>query len=592
VARHRDNASRRRVSRGPIIVVLAMVIVALAAFGWFRLRDKVDAQGSTAAASCVSGPSTLSVVADDAIAPALTELAQRYTATKTVIRDHCVQVAVRVAGGQQVLAGLQGSWDNATIGDPPAAWVPQDSSLTAQLAAGKPAIITDKIRSVASSPLVLAVPQPAAQAVSGAKLSWGDLAKVQGAPDGWARFGQPSWGTSTIALPTGKDGSTTATLTVAAVAAGASGTSPVTPSVLGAPPVVSALDTLRRQGPAQQPSSTSTALSALRQLTVVAGSPYQALPATEQQVFANAGQAGSTPIAGVPLTGPTPVADYPYAGIKAAWVDDTQSRAAAAFSDYLAQPAQQKLLADKGFHAGDAALPPASPTVSFTPVTTTLGPVDAATSAAVTALLAAPAVAPAPPTSTSTSTVLLDVSESMSTRKNGTTRLDATTSALDARIGELPGAAGVGLWTFSTDLNAGLPYRVNVPTGPLADSGRRQNLTTALPALTPKTGTSLNFSIGAAYSSAVQNYTAGQPNSVLVITDGRNDGRTTASELQATIAKAQDPTKPVRIDVVTIGSQPDTTALRQLTDKTGGKLVPTDDTGGTPLSAAFAQLLS
>jgi len=529
------------------------------------------------------------VVADDAIAPALTELAQRYTATKTVIRDHCVQVAVRVAGDQQVLAGLQGSWDNATMGDPPAAWVPQDSSLTAQLAAGKPAIITDKIRSVASSPLVLAVPQPAAQAVSGAKLSWGDLAKVQGAPDGWARFGQPSWGTSTVALPTGKDGSTTATLTVAAVAAGLSGTSPVTPSVLGAPPVVSALDTLR-QGPAQQPSSTSTALSALRQLTLVAGSPYQALPATEQQVFANAGRAGSTPIAGVPLTGPTPAANYPYAGIKAAWVDDTQSRAAAAFSDYLAQPAQQQLLGNKGFHAGDAALPPASPTVSFTPVTTKLGPVDAATGAAVTALLAAPAVAPAPPTSTST--VLLDVSESMSTRENGTTRLDATTSALDARIGELPGAAGVGLWTFSTDLNSGLPYRVDVPTGPLADSGRRQNLTTALPALTPKTGTSLNFSIGAAYSSAVQNYAAGQPNSMLVITDGRNDGRTTTSELQATIAEAQDPTKPVRIDVVAIGSQPDTTALRQLTDKTGGKLVQTDVTGGTPLSAAFAQLLS
>jgi len=336
--------------------------------------------------------------------------------------------------------------------------------------------------------------------------------------------------------------------------------------------------------------STSTALSALRQLTLVAGSLYQALPATEQQVFANAGQAGSTPIAGVPLTGPTRVADYPYAGIKAAWVDDTQSRAAAAFSDYLAQPAQQKLLADKGFHAGDAALPPASPTVSFTPVTTTLGPVDAATSAAVTALLAAPAVAPAPPTSTST--VLLDVSESMSTRENGTTRLEATTGALDTRIGELPGAAGVGLWTFSTDLNAGLPYRVDVPTGPLADSGRRQNLTTALPALTPKTGTSLNFSIGAAYSSAVQNYAAGQPNSVLVITDGRNDGRTTTSELQATIAKAQDPTKPVHIDVVAIGSQPDTTALRQLTDKTGGKLVQTDVTGGAPLSAAFAQLLS
>jgi len=221
-------------------------------------------------------------------------------------------------------------------------------------------------------------------------------------------------------------------------------------------------------------------------------------------------------------------------------------------------------------------------------VTTPLAPSDAAASAAVTALLAAPAVAPIQ----LTSTVLLDVSASMSAAEDGTTRLDATSRALGVRIGALPDSAGVGLWTFSTDLNSGLPYRVNVPTGALSDDTRRQNLQSVLSSLTPASGTSLNFSVGAAYTSAVQGYAAGHPNSVLLITDGPNDGRTTLAELQASIDKARDPAKPVRIDVVAIGAQPDAAALRQLTGTTGGTLLRTGVPDGTPLTAALAQLLA
>ena len=585
MARHRDNSARRRVSRGPIIVITVVIVIALAVFGWFRLSDRIDTQRSSAAAACVSGPSTLVVAANDAIAPALTELGDRYTATKTVIRDHCVQVAVRAVGDQQALAGLQGTWDAATLGDPPAAWVPQDTALTAQLAAAKPAALVDKVRSVATSPLLLAVPQTAADSMRSARLSWADLADLQRAPEGWARFGHPSWGTATIALPAGTKGSNSAALTLQAVAAGVSGTVPVTPRTLSSPPVASALNALR-QGP--QPDSMATALSALRELTGVAGSPFQAVPATEQQVFTAAGQPGATALAGVALTGPTPVADYPYVGIKAPWVDDTQSRAAAAFAEYVNQPEQRKTLATKGFHAGDAPLPAASPVVDFAPIPVTLPPADAATSTAVAALLSPLPVAPVP----LTTTVLLDVSESMSTQQEGSTRLKAATRALATRIGELPDSAGVGLWTFSTDLGGGLPYRVNVPTGPLSEGGRRQSLQSVLPSLSPKTGTSLNYSVDAAFTRAVRDYAAGRPNSLLVITDGRNDGRTTFAELQAGIDKARDPARPVRIDVVAIGAQPDTAALRQLTDKTGGKLVQTGVAGGTPLATAVAQLLA
>lgn len=388
MSRHRDGGARRRISRGPVIVVVVILVLVLAVVGWFKLRDNIDEQRTSAADTCVSGQSTLEVAADSSIAPALTVLADRYTASNTVIRDHCVRISVRALPDRQVLAGLQGNWDAATLGAPPAAWVPLDSASSVQLAAAKPELVTAKIRSVASSPLVLAVPRPAVQAIAAAKLSWADLPKLQGAPDGWSRFGQPNWGALTIATPTGQDGSTAASLTVQAIGAGLAGTSPVTAKALAEVTVSSPLATLRAK-PQPQPTSTAAALNAISALSAIVGSPYQAVPATEQQVYAAAQKIGTTALAGVTLAGPTPLADFPYVGIKAAWVDDTQSRAAAAFSEFLGLPEQQKVLAAAGFRAGDAPSPD-STAVSFAPVTTVLPPPDAPTAAAITALLAAP----------------------------------------------------------------------------------------------------------------------------------------------------------------------------------------------------------
>jgi Tfp pilus assembly protein PilX len=389
VSRHRDGAARRRMSRGPVIAVVLVVAVVLAIFGWFGLRDRIDAQRVSAADSCVSGQSTLEVAANSSIAPALTELAERYTAKNTVIRDHCIRVVVRAASDQRVLAGLQGTWDNATLGAPPAAWVPLDSSSSAQLAAAKPAFVTDKIRSLATSPLLLAVPRAAAQAISAANLSWADLPKLQSAADGWSRFGQPNWGALTIATPTGRDGSTAAALTTQAVAAALSGTAPVTAEVLARPATISAIAALRLK-PRPQPTNTASALSAMTGLSNIKDSPFQAVPATEQQIFDVSQDPGSTPLATVQLAGATPMADFPFVGIKAPWVDDTQGRAAAAFSEFLGQPDQQKVLAAAGFRSGDAPLPAATPAVSFAPVGTVLPAPDAAAAAAVDALLTKP----------------------------------------------------------------------------------------------------------------------------------------------------------------------------------------------------------
>ncbi|WP_164860600.1 substrate-binding domain-containing protein [Rhodococcus sp. X156] len=581
-------------SRGPIIALGVIVVLVLGVLGWRSVGDRIDDQRASAEDACVSGETVLTVAADLAVTPALTELATRYTDSNQVVRDHCVRVQVHAAADDEVLAGLQGEWDATRSGPPPAAWVAKDSSWTAELAAAKPALL-GKSRSVATSPVLLAVPQPAAQAMTTAGVSWADLPRLQGA-QGWAGYGHPEWGTTTIALPTGNDSSTATALAVQGVVTAATGTAAVTTETLARPEAQEALRLLRAAG--AEPGSTATALTAIRGLGSVAGSPYQAVPATEQQIYAAAQQPGSTALAGVILAGATPVADYPYVGVKAAWVDETQSRAAEAFGEYLGQPEQQQTLAAAGFRAGDAT-PPSSDAVSFAPLTTTLPAPDAATGTALRTLLAtpapasppvAPAAAPAATTPAAATTVLLDISRTMAAREGDRTRLTAVTEALRGRIGQLPETSRLSLWTFSGNLDRGAPYRVDVPIGTLGapDSELRRQLDGTLGALSPRTSTSLYFSVGDAYQAAVRAHVPEQATSLLVVTGGRDDGRATLRQLLAKIDAAKDPARPVRIDVVAVGDTPDLAALTEITARTGGTVVRSS---AAELPGALAPLL-
>lgn len=576
MARHRDTTRSRGISRGPVVTVAAVLVLVLLVLGWFQVRAQVDEQTSAAAARCVDGTSTLTVAADPDAAPALTDLAQRFTDTAPVVRDQCVVVSVRPVGQDEVLAGLQGSWDAATLGPEPAVWVAQESSTAGLLPAEGLVAAEGDRASLMTSPVLLALPSAAAAAVTDAGLSWAQLPGLQSAPDGWAQLGAPQWGELSLGLPPGAAVTAAATR---AVAADVSGTTP-TADLAAQPEVAAALSALGA-GPQPQPGSTSAALDTLAGTADPATAPYQLVPATEQQVFAHGGE-----LSGVQPGGPVPVLDFPYLAITAPWVDETQSRAASAWQEFLGAPEQQQTLADAGFRAGDVPLPDGGQALAFAPLTDPMVPADPTTVDALTTALTAPAQ------SGPRSTVLLDVSSSMGTALGDTTRLGATTAGLAARVAALPDQNQLGLWVFSGQPGAAPPYRVLVPTAPLSDGGaQRAALGSALDGATPETTTSLNAATIAAYTAAVEAAEPAAPDSLLVIADGPDDdGTTTAADVLAAIASLGGVDNGVRVDVIALG-EADVAALTEVAAATGGTLRAVGDARDPALGAALDELL-
>ncbi len=121
---------------------------------------------------------------------------------------------------------------------------------------------------------------------------------------------------------------------------------------------------------------------------------------------------------------------------------------------------------------------------------------------------------------------------------------------------------------------------------------RRQALDARLAKATPATGSSTYTSLEAAYKSAVDGYTPGRTNSVLLVTDGANDDSVARADLLSAIAAASSTSKPVRIDVVTIGENPDLNTLQALADRTGGSLEKVTSSDGAALPTAISKLLS
>lgn len=580
MARHRDGAATRGISRGPVIAVVVVAALVLLTLGWFRVRDDIGQQGAQAAAACVSGRSEVTVAADPDVAVPLTELARRYDATAPVVRDQCVTLTVSSLSSGRVLAGLLNGWDTATLGPRPAGWVAQDSSFTARL---PPVQLDGNPTSVASSPLVLAVPGAAGATVSASGLTWAELPALQGATNGWSRLGQPSWGTFTAALPTGSAGSTLTPQAVQAVVAGASGAAPTQASLTN--PAVAAALTALGHGPAPQPVATDAALTALGALTAVPGSPYQAVPATEQQVYAATRAAPGSVSAGV-LAGAAPAPDYPLALLAGSGVNDTQSRAVAAFGLYVQGGDRQQVLADAGFRTRGGTLPAASDAVTFGPPAAALAPTDAATADALTTALTTPAVAPR-------TTVLLNVSTSMDAPEQGGTRLAATTAALTARVQALPVGSSTGLTTFVRGPGGSAPPATDVPVGALAaDGAQRGALAGALGALRTRGAVSADSSVVSVYAAAVAAYSAAGTNRVVVVTDGPNDnGGTAEAGVLAAARAATDPARPVQVDVVAIGAE-DIGALTALARATGGTVTRVSGGGSAQMTAALAALLT
>lgn len=568
---HRNTGRGRSVAAGPVIVVITIAVVVAAVFGWFALRDRISDQGVDAANQCVEGSAVLTVAADPDISGPVEQLAARFNESAPVVRDHCVTVQVRATASDTIRAAVNSgidNWDTAALGNRPGLWIPQ-SSADVEAVTDRGAI-DGTPRAVASSPVVLAAPPTVADAVVAAGASWADLVRLQRDPQA---LGLPEWGGLRLALPTGSDTGAT-TLAVAAIAAGVRGdpSSALTVDQVSSSQLVSAISELAvtdTQAAAVSPTTTYDALATLDN-AAGPGDAIHAVPVTEQQLAST----DSSTLTAVRPLGPTPIADHPAVVLSG---DETSTRAAARFVEFIRQPDGAQTLREAGFGVGDDD--------DGSTVAAPSGPV----SDALLTVLRNPVLP-------RRATVLLDVSESMGTTEGGATRLENTVRALSAQFQRVPDSTELGLWSFSENLDGGRAYRIDVPTGPMTvpvgTTSRLSALDSAAARSTPASASYSYVSLLAAYRDAVSGYVPGRANSVVLITDGPDDDPSVPTEkLLTDLTSASDPARPVAVNILRIGDNSGSSAFDEIAARTGGTVEAVSSSDSPDLTDRLGKLL-
>ena len=577
--RHRGSG-RRGISTSVIVLAVSAVLLVVAVLGWFGIRDRIDDQATAAAETCVEGDTVLHIAADPLIAPALTELTEGWTGEgPRVIRDHCVTADVTAVDSLAAAAALGAEqWDPA-LGPEPALWVPVDTRLSARA----PHAVDGTPRSLATSPIVLAVPTDLGRALTTATVRWQDLPRLQNDPAAMRAIGLDIWGSLGLALPTGTDTHAT-TLALEAVAASVtdSGTGPITLERAATPAAITAVSTLAlgadTLGAVGTTGDTLSALGA-RPTTDAA---VHAVPVVEQQLLRALADGQIRGLTGHLPIGPAPVADFPAAVVDAPWIDETLARAAAEFADYARRPEQAAALATHGFRTATTDPQPTGE-LPLPRIDTVLAPADPT----VDDVLAALRLAPVTPRKI---TMVVDTSTSMRTAAGDGTRLSATADAVREAMRRASLNSVMGMYVFDDDTPAG--HRLAIIRDGLTDT-KRTALSTVLDDIDLSEDEPVYATLTVAYRDAVDNYDPTRPNSVLAVIDSDDPDEAAAADLLAAIDELSTPETPVRIDVVLLGDDvTDPAALRRAADLTGGTFTPVEPSDASALSELLRKLAS
>lgn len=368
--RVRDDKNKLRhrgISRGLVMVALSIVLVVACVVVWFRIGDHVDREADAAAAACVDGPATVTVVADPDITPGLNAIAQSYSATKPVVRDHCVRIAVVPRDEKITLDALTSSWDSASMGPYPAVWVPQSSVWAAELETAKPDLVDGLAESLVTSPIVLTAAPELGTALS-RTLDWGQLPALARRTDSLDDFALSGWGSLRMAMPHNaqSDSSALAAQAVAMEVNRSSG--PLTAAAASSARVQSTIKTLIESAPRSPDGTPAGAATAIASARDPAKADIHAVPITEQRLYQLTKDDARARLSEVIPKGPTPIADYPFLRLTGARIPDYASATVAEFFTFAGKPQNLRSLTGLGFR-GAAPLPATTATVTFPPIT-------------------------------------------------------------------------------------------------------------------------------------------------------------------------------------------------------------------------------
>ncbi|WP_353952156.1 substrate-binding domain-containing protein [Knoellia sp. S7-12] len=534
MGRHQSEASAPS-QRGVIAALVAGAVVI--AGGAYALGKGTGSDGAGAttegsSAGCASAPLRVEVT------PEVADLVKTQLATATKANP-CHRYEVTSTRASSVASRIR-------QGKAPDAWIADSSVWLDQTTAGSSgsAVKTDWVSggSLAHSPVVLANPVKSKDKLTGELASWADLVNKSGA----IHLANPHLDTASRLAFLASRGDQATTKDVTA------GQRIILLSRFAATGAADLLASV------QDPTKSSTTRS-------------EPFPLSEQALAAYAKTA--------------PGALAPVA-----------PRAGTLFMDYPWTPAPDlspalKEIADAGFRAlTSASATDAFAKAGFRPDDDSGGPtIDGVEAASITALkpMAGPARLDALRQwdvlkADARMLAIVDVSGSMKTvakDTGGKTRAKVAEESLITAVEKLPDGSQVGGWIFSTDKGGkGKDWAPIAPIARLDEPEGKGTHRDAIAAALKKFpsyisgDTGLYDTTAAAFDEMNKTYDPEYFNSVVIITDGKNDdpgGGLDLAQLLAHIKKGHDPARPVR--VITIGmGEADTKALQTISAATGG----------------------
>jgi Ca-activated chloride channel homolog len=592
----RHLAQRRRRRPTALLAAACVLLVLALGIGGFVLFFNQPAKSL----ACRSGSLPLHVVVSPDQAGVITQAAAEYERRRPAVDDRCVEIQVRGIDSVEAAGALSTGWDESTQGPRPDVWVPASSTWALQVALRQQAsrqavLIPFEYPKVATTPMVMAMPKPMAEALGWPRrpLSFRDLLGAVRNPEGWGALGHPEWG----AFKLGKTDPNLSTpgleALIAAVFAATGQTSELSVETL-----VKQEDQLRQvilgleRAPGQDADTPATFLANLQQADQADQTLgfVSAVPLDEKSVWDyNRGNAGGLEEAGerakpkVPLVAVYPQegtleADHPWVVLRAPWVDDARRSAAAGFLDYLRSEAVQARFQEAGFRTSEGRAGPqlsqANGLLPDQPSRVLAPPAPKVVAAALESWNAA--------RKRSNVLAVYDVSGSMKEEVPGTggrTKIDIVKQAAGQALALFAPETNLGTWLFSSNLNGNRDWVESVPIGPTNaklpnGKTRREVLAEALARLQATTGdTGLYDTTLAAFRALQRSYAPQRINIVVLLTDGLNDdptGGIDRAELLRRLKAEQQKDRPVRIITIAYGANADAGVLKQISDATGG----------------------
>jgi hypothetical protein len=556
--RHRRNFN----FRGAGVVGAAMAIVVVLAGTWLGYQQLAD--------SGCTGSVKLTVAAATEIAPAVDQAAQQWIADGANVNGTCVGVnvsavnpatmAAAVAREHKVgLTGIGAAPQSVTVPD---VWLPDSSTWLLRLRSEASGFVPTDGKSIARSPVVVAMPEPVAE-----NFGWPD--KKLGWKDLLATVTKSNTVRTGIVDPT-RDAAGLSGLLALASSAGA--------DTAGQKAKVGALRALATGSSALRDDLLQKFPRSLDAADIAQS--LTAAPLSEEDVIAFNAERPPIKLAALYLE-PQPAAlDYPFAVMPE--VDLQKSAAATGLRQALEQGTFKNALAAAGLRSADGTVgngfvapvgaPPATPPARASAAA------DGSQGGTAAAGLDAGAISQAlggwaAITLPGRALAVFDISGSMKApvpTAGGRSRAQVTQGAASQGLALFDDKWSVGVWLFSTELVGKRPWREVVPISPLTSA--RSQLQASIGQIVPKDNgdTGLYDTALAAYKNVQDSWEGGRVNSVLLFTDGKNENKDGISrdKLLSELKRLNDPKRPVRLVIIGIGNEVDRRELEAITTAT------------------------